>query len=163
MDMQAILKAGGVGAAVLIVLNILGLIPCVGCITFFVALAAYVGIGVLAANWMTMPRNGNSGALNGALATGVAALIAGIVGLIINAIYFTVTGGSAQFAQALSEMPPEALAAFQDAGLDPSIFMGGMGIVGVLGIGTICCGLWAVIAAGLGAGGGAFWGSKNPT
>ena len=35
MDMQAVLKAGGVGAAILVLFSLLGLIPCVGCITFF--------------------------------------------------------------------------------------------------------------------------------
>lgn len=162
MDMQAILKAGGIGAAILIVLNLLSLIPCVGCLTFFVQLAVYVVIGILAVRFMVMPRNVNSGATNGAVATLAAALVAGLVGVLINAAYFAVTG-SAQMFQALSELPPEQLAALSEAGIDPSILAGGVGIAGVLGLSVICCGLWAVFAALLGAGGGAFWASRNPS
>ena len=160
MDTQAVLKAGGVGAAVLSVLNLLGLIPCVGCITFFLSFIAYVGIGVLAAYWMILPRTGSSGATNGAIATGVAALVAGMVSLVINGIYFAATG-SAQFAQAFADLPPEQLEAMSQAGIDPTMFTG-LGIVGVLGIGTLCCGLWAVLAAALGAAGGGYWGNSHP-
>ncbi len=153
MDMQAVLKAGGVGAAILIVFNILGFIPCVGCITFILSMVAYVGIGVLAAYWMIQPRTAGSGATNGAVATAVAALVAGIVGLILNGIYFAVTGASQ-----LSQIPSEQLQALTEAGIDPAIFVGP---AAVFGIGAVCCGLWAIIAAGLGAAGGAFWGNSH--
>ncbi|MBN1218073.1 MAG: hypothetical protein JXM69_04020 [Anaerolineae bacterium] len=161
MDMQAVLKAGGIGAVVLIVLTLLGYIPCVGCITFILSLVVYVGIGVLAAYWMAPPRTAGKGAGAGAVATALAALIAGFVGLVINGIYFMVTGSS-QFAQTLADLPPEQLAALSDLGVDPTMLAGGMGIAGVLGIGAICCGLWLFIAAGLGAVGGAIWGSGHP-
>lgn len=160
MDTPAVLKAGGVGAGVLILLTLLGYIPCVGCITFILSLIAYAGIGVLAAYWMTLPRTTGSGALNGALATGAAALIAGVIGLIINSLYFAITGSS-QIAQAIAELPPEQMQAMAQAGIDPTMFAG-LGIAGVLGIGTLCCGLWLVIAAALGAAGGAVWGSSHP-
>jgi hypothetical protein len=160
MDTQAVLKAGGAGAAVLVVLGLLGFIPCVGCITLPLSLIAYVGVGVLAAYWMILPRNTNSGAINGAVAAGVAALIAGIVSGVINAIYFTITG-SAQFAEAFANLPPEQLEAFSELGLDPAMFAGGAGIVSVLVISSLCCVLWVVFAALLGAAGGAFWGSSH--
>lgn len=159
MDFQAILKAGGVGTAVLVVLSLLGFIPCVGCITFVLAFLVYAGIGILAAHWMTMPRNASSGAINGAIATAAAALVAGFVGLIIQGIYVSVTGVD-PFAAALADVPPDQLMALYDAGIDPAMFAG-MGVAGVLGIGTLCCGLWAVIAAAFGAAGGAYWGSSH--
>jgi hypothetical protein len=161
MDMQAVLKAGGVGAAILVVLSLLGLIPCVGCITFFLTLIAYVGIGVLAAYWMVPPRTGSGGAVNGAVAAVVAALVGGLVGMILNSIYFALTG-SAQLGQALADIPPEQLAALSEAGIDPSILAGGAGIAGVLGIGAICCLVGLLIASVLGAAGGGFWGSSHP-
>jgi hypothetical protein len=161
MDMQAVLKAGGVGAAVLIVLTLLGYIPCVGCITFILSLVAYVGIGVLAAYWMAPPRTAGSGAGAGAVATAIAALIAGIIGLIINGIYFAITGSS-QFEQAFADLPPEQLQMMSEMGIDPTMFAGGAGIAGVLGIGVVCCGIWLFVAAGLGAAGGAYWGSSHP-
>jgi hypothetical protein len=160
MDMQAVLKAGGLGAAVLIVLNLLGLIPCVGCITFILSLVVYVAIGVMAARWMVMPLTGSSGALNGAVAALVAALVAGFINAIIQSIYFSITG-SAQFTQALADLPPEQLAAMQEMGLDPAMFAAGGGLAAVIGFGLLCCGLFAVLAAGLGAAGGGYWGSSH--
>ena len=161
MDMSAVLKAGGVGAAVLVVLSLLGYIPCVGCFTFILTLVAYVGIGILAVYWSAPPRTGSGGAMSGAVAAVVAALIAGVINLMISAVYFSITG-SAQFTQALADIPPEQLAVLAEAGIDPSLLAGGAGIAGVLGIGALCCTLGLVIAAALGAAGGAFWGSSHP-
>lgn len=162
MDTQAILKAGGIGAAILIVFTIIDLvpIPCLGCFTFLLSLATYVGVGVLAANWMSPPRTSGSGAKNGAVAALAAAIIAGFVGLIINGIYFAITGSS-QLTQAFADLPPEQLDAMAQAGIDPTMFTG-LGIAGVFGLGAVCCGVWALIAAGLGAAGGAFWGNSHP-
>lgn len=157
MDTQAILKAGGVGAGVLIVLNLLGLIPCVGCITLILTLLAYVGVGVLASLWTTPPRDGASGAKNGAVAALVAALIAGLINMVIQGIYFGITGAS-QMTQALADLPPEQLEALRQAGIDPSAL--GVGAIIVASAG--CCLLGILIAAGLGAAGGYFWGNSHP-
>lgn len=161
MQMQAVMKAGGIGAAVLIVLSLLGYIPCVGCITWILVLAAYVVIGVMAAKWMDPPRTASGGATNGAIAAVVAGLINGLVNMVISAIYFAITG-TGQFTQALSDIPAEQLAALSEAGIDPSILAGGAGMAGVLGIGAVCCTLGLVLAALLGAAGGGYWGSSHP-
>lgn len=161
MDMQAVLKAGGVGAGVLIVLSLLGLIPCLGCLSIPLSVAAYIGIGVLAAYWMVLPRTVSSGATNGAVAAIVAALIDGVVSSLINTAQFAISGAD-PFTQALEGLPPEQLAAFQDAGIDPATFAG-LGIAGVLGIAAVCCVIWLVVAAALGAAGGAFWGNSHPS
>ncbi len=161
MDMQAVLKAGGVGAAVLIVLTLVGYIPCVGCLTFILTFVAYVGIGVLGAYWMAPPRTGNAGAINGAGAAVVAGAIAGLINMLVSGVYFAITGTS-QMTQALADIPPEQLAALSEAGIDPAILAGGAGIAGVLGLTALCCGLGIVIAALLGAAGGAYWGSSHP-
>jgi hypothetical protein len=153
--MQAVLKAGGIGAVILIVLNLLGLIPCVGCITLLLSLVVYVGIGVLAAQWMAPPRTTGSGAGAGAAAAVVAALIAGIVNLVVTGIYYSVTGVSQ-----LSQIPPEQIEALYELGIDPALLVGPAAIIGV---GAVCCTIFLFIAAGLGAAGGAFWGSSHPS
>lgn len=158
MDTQAVLKAGGVGAAVLIVLSILGLIPCVGCITLILGLLAYVGIGVLAARWMAPPRDGSSGAKNGAAAAVLAGLISGVVNMVLQGIMFAINGSS-QMAEAFANMPPEQLDALRQAGIDPSA----LGIGAVFGVGAACCLLGVLIAAALGAAGGYFWGNSHPS
>lgn len=154
MDTQAILKAGGIGAGVLILLNLLGLIPCVNCITFILSLGVYGGIGVLAARFMTMPLNANSGALNGAIAAGIATIIAGIVNAVVQSLFLSLTGNSP-----LAQLPPEQLQALSEAGLDPTILASG-GSIFVFAL--LCCSILFILAAGLGAAGGAFWGSRNP-
>lgn len=157
MDTQAILKAGGVGAGVLIVLNVLGLIPCVGCITLILSLLAYVGIGVLAALWMKPPRDGASGAKNGAVAALAAGLISGLVNMVLAGIQFSISGTS-QITEAINSLPPEQAQALADAGISPAA----LGIGAVLGIGVGCCLLGILIAAGLGAAGGYYWGNSHP-
>jgi hypothetical protein len=154
MDMQAILKAGGIGAAVIIVLNLFGLIPCVGCITFILVLLAYAGVGVLAALWMKPPRTAGSGATNGAIAAVVAALIAGLINIFVMAIYSGITGASQ-----LSQVPPEQLQVLIDAGIDPAMLVGPLAAAG---IGAFCCTIYLFIGAALGAIGVAIWGNTHP-
>jgi hypothetical protein len=49
-----------------------------------------------------------------------------------------------------------------EAGIDPAMFAGGGGIAMIFLVSSLCCGLWAIIAALLGAAGGAYWGSSHP-
>lgn len=158
MDTQAILKAGGVGAGVLIVLNLLSLIPCVACITLILSLLTYVGVGVLAALWMPPPRDGASGAKNGAVAALLAGIVSGLVNMVLAGIQFSINGTS-QLTEAINNLPPEQAQALADAGISPAA----LGIGAVLGIGFGCCLLGIVIAAGLGAAGGYFWGNSHPS
>ncbi len=158
MDTQAVLKAGGVGAGVLVLLTLLSLIPCVGCFTWILSFLAYVGIGVLAALWMTSPRNGSSGAKNGAIAAAAAGLVAGLVNIVIQGAYFAITGAS-QMAQVMADLPPEQLEALRQTGIDPNA----LGIGAVIVSTTGCCFLGALLAAGLGALGGYFWGNSHPS
>jgi hypothetical protein len=162
MDTQAVLKAGGAGAVVLVILTLLSFIPCVGCFTWILTLLAYVGIGVLAAYWMAPPRTGGSGAKNGAIAALVAGLIAGLVNMVIQGIYFAITGAS-QMTQALADLPPEQLQALQELGIDPNTLAGLGGIGAMVGIGAFCCLLGVLIAAALGALGGYFWANSHPS
>ncbi len=154
MDMQAVLKAGGIGAVLLIVLNLLGLIPCVGCFTFILSLVVYVGIGILAAMWMAPPRTAGSGATNGAIAALVAVMISGFINMIVLAIYGAISGASQ-----LSQLSPEQMEMLMETGIDPTIFAGP---VGAAGMGLACCTIFLFIGAALGAIGGAIWGNSHP-
>jgi hypothetical protein len=150
---QAGLKAGLVGAGVAVVLSLLGLVPCLGCFTFILGILAYVGAGVLAAYWLEPPRTAGDGAGAGAIAGVIMAAVGGVVNMIVGAIQFSISGG---MGAAMSQIPPEALRSLQDAGIDPSSF----GTIGaVLGVGAVCCVAGLVLAAALGAVGGAIMAS----
>ena len=144
------LKAGLIGGAVLVVLSLLSMIPCVGAVTCILGVLAYAGIGALAAYWMPPLRMAGPAAGQGALAAVVAALIGGIVNTILVTIQMAIAGGG----QALSQIPPEALQQMYEAGIDPEIFVGPAG--GVIG-GSICCLGGLILAAILGAIGGAIF------
>lgn len=146
--MSAWLKAGLVGGIVVAILNLLGIIPCVGVVTCFLGFLVYIATGALAAYWMLPPRLPGPAAGQGAMAGALAALIGGIVTTIITVVQTAVTDS----ATLLSQIPPESLRQLEDAGIDPAVFTGpGMG----LGVGAVCCIGGIIIAAILGAIGGA--------
>ena len=149
------LKAGLIGAAVLIVLNIVGLIPCVGVVTCFLGLFVYGGIGALAAHWLPPVREPSSAAGQGALA----ALIASLVGGLVNTIFMTVQMAVVGSGQLLSQFPPEMLEQMYDAGVDPEMFVGPVG--GAIS-GSLCCVGGLFLAAILGAIGGAAYAGMKP-
>jgi hypothetical protein len=149
------LKAGLVGAGVVIVLNLLGLIPCVGLVTCFLVLLGYAGIGALAAFWLEPVRDAGQGAGQGALAAMVAALLGGIVNTIVSTLQMAVADSAA----ALSQIPPEVLQQLQDAGVDPALFVGpGAGVLA----GSMCCVGGLLLAAILGAIGGVIFAAIKP-
>jgi hypothetical protein len=156
------LKAGLVGGAVVAVLNLLGIIPCVGIFTCALGLLAYVAVGGLAAYWMPSRREAGSAAGQGALAAVVAAAIGGIVNIIVGLIQLAIVGTE----QVLAAIPPEMLQQMQEAGVDPELFEQVMamsaGPGGVLLSSSVCCLLGILIAAGLGAIGGAIYAGMRP-
>ncbi len=142
------LKAGLVGGAIVVVLNLLGLIPCIGAIFCGLGLVAYAGVGALAAYWMPPVRLAGPAAGQGALAAGLASVIGGIVNWIAVTVQFALT----DTASIVSAMPADSLQQLRDAGIDPSTLAGtGAGAV----YGGICCGAGLLIAVVLGAIGGA--------
>lgn len=153
--MSAWLRAGLIGAIIIIVLNLIGLIPLIACLTFPLTLLAYGGIGALAASYMPPQRQAGPAAGQGALAAGVAALAGGVVGM-ITGIVRTSLGGTNQF---LSQIPPESLEALRDVGIQPEMFFS---IGGATIAGTICCGIGIFFAAALGAVGAAIYASARP-
>jgi hypothetical protein len=153
------LKAGLIGGAVLIVLNLLGLIPYVGIVFCLGGLLAYIGIGALAAYWIPPLREVGQAAGQGAMAAALAALIGGIVNTIITTIQMALT----DTATLLSQMPAESLQQLEDAGLDPSLFVGtgATALTGAL-CGSTCCIAVLILAAILGAIGGAVFAGIKP-
>jgi len=153
--MSSWLKAGLIGGLILIGLSVLSLIPCVGAVTCGLGILAYAGIGALAAYWMPPLRTAGQGAGQGALAAVLAAVIGGIANTIVATIQMAVT----DTATILSQIPPDALRQMQEAGIDPSMFMGPT--AGVM-FGSICCLGGLILAAILGAIGGAVLAGIKP-
>jgi hypothetical protein len=82
----------------------------------------------------------------------ITALSGGIANLIISAVRFTVGGGQAAMIRQLEQLPPEVIDQLRDLGVRPGAFAGpGWAIGGS----AVCCGLGLLVAAALGAAGGA--------
>jgi hypothetical protein len=144
------LKAGLVGAAILVVLNVLSIIPCVGLLTCVLGLVAYAGIGALAAYWMPPLREAGAAAGQGAAAAVLAGLIGGLVNMVITSLQLALTDSTA----ILSQIPAESLQQMREVGMDPTMFTGPT--FGLL-VGGGCCLAGVILAAILGAIGGAIF------
>jgi len=153
--MRSWLKAGLIGGAILIVLDLLGLIglvaPAVGqainCCVAILFFVTYLGTGVLAALWLVPPRTAGEGAQAGVLA----GLLAGgidTVFTVLENLVLSLTGLAQRYY--LEQLPREAIRMLGRMRL--SQFFSPGGIVAASLCGSIC-GL--VVAAVLGAIGGA--------
>jgi hypothetical protein len=140
-DMSNWLKAGLIGAAAVAALQVLGLIPCVGCFTWILVYAAHGSIGALAAYWMAPQRLPAPAAGQGALAGAIAGAIGGAVGLVIG------LGAVMVFA------PLGALTdALEGTGFGPSTLIEiAASVVGSFTCGSLCYALGIGIAAGIAA------------
>jgi hypothetical protein len=151
--MSGWLKAGLIGAVIVVVLKVLEQVPCVNCCALPLEWVAYGCIGALAARWIAPVRTMGAGAGQGALAGLVAGAIGGVIGIGISVVGARVM---APFQVAmLRQLPPEVLQQLMQAGLDPRMLSGaGAGALGTIGGGVVCCGVGLMIAAALGALGG---------
>ena len=149
------MKAGLIGGAVVAVLNLLGLIPCVGLIACGLSLLVYAGVGVLAAYWMPPLRNAGTAAGQGALG----AVVAGLIGGIVNTILITVQVAATDSATILNQVPPETLEQLRQSGIDPSSLMSPL--FG-MATGGVCCLGGLIFAAILGAIGAAIFAAVKP-
>lgn len=151
--MSGWLKAGLIGAVIVIALKVLEVVPCVVCCALPLEWMALGCVGALAAYWIVPPRTMGAGAGQGALAGLIAAAIGGIVGIGVNVVGATALA-PLQVAM-LRQLPPEMLQAMVQSGFDPSMLTGaGTGVVETVTGGAMCCGVGLVIAAALGALGG---------
>ena len=149
-------KAGLIGGAAAVVVSLLGLIPVCGCLSLPAEWLIYLLAGGLAAYWMAPSREAGPAAGEGAIAGLIVGAISGLIGMILAPISLALSGGADQI---LRQLPPEALKAFQDAGVDPAMFFG---TGGALGMGALCCGIDIVIALALGALGGVIYAAVRP-
>jgi len=153
--MQGWLRAGLIGALILIVLDLLGLIPFAICFTWPLALLTYALVGVLAASYMPPVREASAAAGQGALAALVASLGGGIVWLIINVIQ----ASTGSMVRAFNQMPPQLQQQLHDSGISPGI---AFGVGGVSIFSTVCCSIGVLVAVALGALGGAIYAASKP-
>jgi hypothetical protein len=156
--MNAWLKAGLIGIAILVVLNLIGLIPFVNCIVAPLSWITYIVVGVLAASYMLPRRDAGKAAGQGALAGVIAGLGGGIVSFII-AMIRSATGGAAQVLQVLEQLPPELRYQMRDLGVGPELLAG---VGGVAVCSSLCCIGGILLAAALGAIGAAIYAAAKP-
>jgi ABC-type Fe3+ transport system permease subunit len=165
LDNKSLMRAGGIGAGVLVVVSILSAVtalffPLLVFICCCLVIILYAGIG--AGYGYFSIQNGNPSdpgqfALGGAIAAAAASIVAGIVGAIVQAIMAALNLGAAATAAQLEafDLPPEATAAF---GMSAGFSIAEAFV-------SICLGFF--IAAALGAIGGAIYGAtqqnKAPT
>jgi hypothetical protein len=147
------LKAGLIGAVIVVALKVLQQLPCVACCAVPLEWAAYGCSGARAAYWIVSGRTMGSGAGQGALAALIAAAIGGMLGIPVDFV------GSKVMAPInyalLRQLPPEILIELSRSGIDPTQVRG-------FGISVLCCGAGLVIAALLGAVGGVIFAAVKP-
>ena len=157
---KAGLKAGLIGAAVLVALTLLELIPIpyLACACFVIRLLVYAGIGVLAGFFLTPPRTAGTGAGAGAIAGAIGGLISGIVSMIAAVVQGAVGVASGAldpemlrlFTEFGADIDPETLALLTGAGA-------GMGAA-ISGVSCLCS---LAVGAALGAIGGVIFGAAK--
>jgi len=155
--MRPWLKAGLIGAAIMVVLSLLSMVPFLGCLTLPLQFLAYLGVGGLAAAYMLPHRETGPAAGQGALAGLVAGLVSGLVGLILTPVSLATQGGAAAI---INQMPPDMLRQFEQAGVDPSLLFNTGTITGMTALCCLPAGL--MVGAILGALGGLLYASIKP-
>jgi hypothetical protein len=151
------LRAGLIGAGILLVLSLLGLVPLVSCIAPILQLLAFIGIGALAGSYLPPRREGGRAAGQGALAGLIAGLVGAVASTLLSAVGMANAGGTAAI---LQQLPPETLQQFEQAGLDPAMFLNTGTIAGAT---ALCCLPTGLIAGALlGALGGLIYASAKP-
>jgi hypothetical protein len=155
------LKAGLIGAAIVVGLKVLQQVPCVNCCAIPAEWVAYGCIGALAAYWVRPMRTMGAGAGQGALAGLIASAIGGVIGIGVDLVGSKVMAPF--YATTLRNLPPDVLRQMMDLGIDPRLLTGGgQGIVGTMAGSATCCGVGLVIAAALGALGGLVFAAVKP-
>ena len=163
--MSGWLKAGVIGAVIVVVLKVLQVVPCVNCCAIPAEWVAYGCIGALAAYWISPMRTMGTGAWQGALAALIAAAIGGVIGIGLSVVGNAVLGPMLAPVQEsmLRQMPPEFFSQLAEAGIDPSLITGTRVSTGeAITSGSMCCGVGLVFAAVLGAIGGLVFAAVKP-
>ena len=155
MAVKAGLKAGLIGAGIVLVLTLLSHIPLpfLGCVCCGVIWLAYAGIGALAGRFLEPPRAAGTGAGAGAIAGVISGAVSGLVWSAVLAVQMALTGTG----EIASMIDPDTMRQLTDLGLDPSTIATLSGVSGVGIVGGLCCLAGLAIGAALGAVGGAVY------
>ena len=150
------LKAGAIGAVIAVLLTLIELIPVpfLGCCIFLVLLVLWAVVGVLA-GYFGNQSNPNQTPGEAAQAGAVAGVITALAGGLISTIMSAIQVATGNTARAFAQLPPETWQQLRDAGIDPNTFMAGSGVGIILVTVGCCCIVGPLLAAGLGAIGGA--------
>jgi len=154
---QPWLRAGLIGAAVMLVIGLIGLIPILSCLTLPLELFAFIGIGALAGSSILPRRAGGRAAGQGALAGLIAGLASGIITVILAPLGFNMAGGSNAI---INQLPAQTLEQFEQAGIDPAMFFNTGTATGFTALCCLPTGL--IVGAVLGALGGLIYASVKP-
>ncbi len=154
LNTNALLKAGGIGAAAMFVLTLLTFIPFVGIVCCCLLYLGYAGIGVLYgyfARRNTAFINAGSAALGGAIAAAIGGLVYGIV------------NGAAYLVMSASGMLTDYLRSMEELGFDlpPEVYQLYSGVGGGILVAAISLCWGILIGAVLGAIGGAIYGATQ--
>ena len=158
MTGKAGLKAGLIGAGIILVVTLLSQIPFLNCICCGLTWLVYAGIGALAGYFLTPPRTAGTGAGAGAIAGLVSGAAGGLIWAIIMAIQ-TAIGGAQNI---MSAIDPQVMRQLAELGVDPEMFAIFSGVGGVVIAGGMCCLTGLAIGAGMGAIGGAIFAAAKP-
>lgn len=151
------LKAGLIGAVAILVINLIGLVPVLGCLSLPLELIAYVAVGALAVSWLPPRRMTGRSAGQGALAGLIASVAGGLARVVLTPLSLSLSGGAEAI---ISQLPEESLKMFEQAGLDPATLINGGTFAGFA---LVCCLPVALLAgAALGALGGLIFAAAKP-
>jgi hypothetical protein len=150
---KAGLKAGLIGAAVMLVMTLLSRIPGVGCVCCGLNLLVYAAIGALAGFFLTPPRTAGTGAGAGAIAGLVSGAVSGMISAIVMAIQMARVGTG----EIISYIDPQQMQQLIELGVDPEMFAIFSGVGGAAIGSGMCCMASLALGAGLGAIGGAIF------
>jgi len=154
------LKAGLIGAAVMLVITLLNQIPGVGCFCCPLSLLVYAAIGALAGFFLTPPRTAGTGARAGAIAGLISGAVSGLAWIIVMAVQIALAGTD----KIISAIDPQQIQQLTDLGIeiDPEMLALFSGAGGVAIGGGLCCLAGLAVGAGLGAVGGAIFAAAKP-
>ncbi|MBC7224966.1 MAG: hypothetical protein H5T59_11965 [Anaerolineae bacterium] len=135
-------KAGLVGAAIAVGLQIVGLIPCIGSILSCLGLLALaVAVGVLAVRMATEPiPSSGSAAGAGAIAGAITGAVSSVAGTLLAVLRIAVGFGMGTAANWYRYLPPETLRQMREYGVDPRLLASPR----VLGLGTVVGGCFSL-------------------
>lgn len=151
------LKAGLIGGLILLIFELLSLIPILGCLSLPLMLIGYVVTGALAGYWLPPRREAGPAAGQGALAGLIAGAISGLLQVVLTPLSVALSGGAETL---VAQLPADALAQLQQAGIDPNALFGAGTFAGIA---LLCCfPASLLIGAALGALGGLVLAAAKP-